>query len=168
MAEPGLPPEVTALMGKEFTFTAPEEIGRAGIRRFAMAVGDMNPLYLDAGFAAAARFGGIIAPPTLVCETWQYLTGDVGEDGGFVRSNIVNPGGRIHRGGNDYQFFQPLRPDDIITATWRLAEAHWREGRSGRLLFVITEISYTNQLQELLATNRETLIFQFPLQEEAS
>jgi acyl dehydratase len=162
MAQQQLPPEVTALMGKEFTFNAPEEIGRSGIRKFAMAVGDMNPLYLDGDFAAATRFGGIIAPPTLVCETCQYLTGDVNEDGGFAQATMVNPGGRLHRGGNDYRFFQPLRPDDIITATWRMAEAHWRQGRNGRLLFVITEISYTNQRREPLATNRETLIFQFP------
>ena len=159
---PQLPPEVTALMGKEFTFTAPEEIGRAGIRKFAMAVGDMNPLYLDEGFAAATRFGGIIAPPTLVCETWQYLTGDVDEDGGFVRSNMVNPGGRRHRGGNEYRFFQPLRPDDIVSATWKMVEAYWKAGRSGRLLFTITEVSYSNQRRELLATNRETFVFQFP------
>ncbi|MDP6782331.1 MAG: MaoC family dehydratase N-terminal domain-containing protein [Dehalococcoidia bacterium] len=162
MAGQELPPQITALLGKEITFSAHEEVGRAGIRKFALAMGDNNPLYLEEGFASTTRFGGIIAPPTFVCETWQYLAGDVDEDGGPVQKVLVDPGGRRHRGGNEYKFLQPLRPDDTITATWRMAEAYWREGRSGRLLFVITDINYTNQRQELLATNRETFIFQFP------
>ncbi|MEK7848715.1 MAG: MaoC family dehydratase N-terminal domain-containing protein [Chloroflexota bacterium] len=166
MSQLELPPQVTALLGKEFTFTAPEEVGRASIRKFAMAIGDMNPLYLDEDFAATTRHGGIVAPPTFVCETWQYFTGDIGEDGGFARPVLVDPGGRRHRGGNEYRFYQPLRPSDILTATWKVLEAYWREGRSGRLLFVIAEIAYTNQRQELLATNRETFVFQFPPQEK--
>lgn len=168
MAEQEIPPEVADLLGKEFTYTAHEEVGRAGIRRFALALGDLNPLYLDEEFAATTRHGGTIAPPTLVCETWQYLAGEVDEHGSPIQKVLVDPGGRRHRGGNDYKFFRPLRPDDIITATWKMADAFWRQGRSGRLLFVITDITYTNQRQELLATNRETFIFQFPLEEQPS
>lgn len=166
MPDQELPPEITALLGKEFTFTAPEEIGRASIRKFALAVGDLGPRYLDQDFAATTRFGGIIAPPTFVCESWQYFTGDLNEDGGFAQAVQINPGGRLRRGGNDYQFFQPVRPEDRITATAKLAEAYWREGRSGRLLFVVNEFRYTNQRGDLLATNRELLIFQFPSREE--
>lgn len=160
MTTPELPPQITALLGKEFTFTAPEEVGRGAIRKFALSVGDLNPLYLDPAYAAP--WGGLRAPPTFICESWHYLTGEVDEEGHFLQAVQVNPGGRILRGGNDYRFFQPVRPEDVVTATWKVAEAYWREGRTGRLLFIITEISYTNQRQEPLATNRELLIFQFP------
>ena len=63
--------ELRGWIGREVAYTAPDEIGRAGIRYFALALGDDNPLYRDEAFAAQTRHGGIVAPPTLVCETNQ-------------------------------------------------------------------------------------------------
>jgi len=36
------------------------------IKAFARAIGDFNPVYHDAGAAAASEVGGVIAPPTFV------------------------------------------------------------------------------------------------------
>ena len=63
--------ELKAWIGREVTYAAPEELGRAAIRYFALASGDGNPLYYDEAIARRSRHGGIIAPPTLVCETNQ-------------------------------------------------------------------------------------------------
>ena len=60
------------LVGVEHVFTAPEEIGRGIIRMFAIAIGDLNPLYVDLDQAVKGPYGDLIAPPTLVCETFQY------------------------------------------------------------------------------------------------
>ena len=69
------------------------------------------------------------------------------EDRGFVR------------GGNEYEFLQPVRPDDRVTVTWRLVELFERPSARGEpLLFVVSEARYTNQRGELLAVNRETNI----------
>lgn len=65
--------ELKSWIGREATYTAPEELGRASIRYFAMALGDDNPLFYDAAFARDTRHGGVIAPPTLVCETNQIF-----------------------------------------------------------------------------------------------
>ena len=35
------------------------------------------------------------------------------------------------RAGNDYEFFQPIHPDDIITAHWKVKDVYEKEGRSG-------------------------------------
>ncbi|MBI3966989.1 MAG: MaoC family dehydratase N-terminal domain-containing protein [Chloroflexi bacterium] len=154
--------EVRAWIGREASYTAPEEIGRAGIRYFALALEDENPLYRDEELASRTRHRGIVAPPTLVCETNQVYDRRPDPDGYVGHTwDLPLPECRMIRGGNDYEFFQAVRPSDRITATWRLADVYEREtSRGGLMLFVISEISYRNQSGDLLAINRETVIYQ--------
>ena len=71
------------------------------------------------------------------------------------------PSNRFMRGGNEYEFHQPVRADDRITVRWRLLDIYEREtSRAGVLIFVVSEARYTNQKGELLAVNRETNIHQ--------
>ena len=45
--------------------------------KFARAIGETNPLYLDESYARTTRFGALIAPPTYVsCFTADVLTGE--------------------------------------------------------------------------------------------
>ena len=67
-----LTPEVRACVGQTADFVAPEPLGRASIRYFALALGDANPLWVDDRFARAHGWPGVVAPPTLICETCQY------------------------------------------------------------------------------------------------
>ena len=46
--------ELRARIGEQAVYTAPEPVGRASIRYYALAVGDPNPLYSDASAAQAA------------------------------------------------------------------------------------------------------------------
>jgi acyl dehydratase len=43
--------ELRGWIGREVSYTAREEIGRASIRYFALAIGDDNPLYIDEAYA---------------------------------------------------------------------------------------------------------------------
>ena len=146
------------LIGQEYVLTAPEEVGRASIRKFALAIGDMNPLYVDREQAATGPYGGVVAPPTFVCETTQYHRGAVDDSGGFT-DRVRLPAGQPVRAGNEYTFHQLLRPDDIITARWRIDDVYGKHSRSGNLLFVVVQITYTNQHGAMLAENRETLAY---------
>lgn len=154
--------ELRRWVGREVRYTAPEEVGRASIRYFALALGDDNPLYRDEAFASQTRHGGIIAPPTLVCETNQPYDRQPDADGYIGHTwDLPLPECRVIRGANDYEFFQPVRPTDRITATWRLSDMYERDtSRGGVLLFVVSEVTYHNQVGELLAINRETVIYQ--------
>ncbi|GBD11209.1 hypothetical protein HRbin23_00861 [bacterium HR23] len=146
------------LIGQEFTFTAREEVGRAFIRLYALAIGDLNPLYVNAEVARRGQYGDIVAPPTFVCETTPYYQGEVDEEGGFS-DRVRLPLGQVIRAANDYTFHRLLRPTDIITARVKISDLYERQGRSGRLLFLVADITYTNQHGELLAENRETLAY---------
>ena len=152
--------ELKKWIGREQVYVAPEELGGAAIRYFALALGDDNPLYYDQQFAAKTRHKGIIAPPTLICETNQYMHQKPNEDGYLGHLwTLPIPESSMIRGGNEYEFYQPVRPQDRITATWRIAEIYERETRDGAMLFVVSEVRYTNQDGQLLALNKETNIY---------
>ena len=153
-----LTPEIMALVGQEWAYHAPEEIGAASIRKFALSIGDPTPIYADKEYASGTGYRGIIAPPTFVCETMQYMVGELDETGGPA-ARVQLPFGSEIRGSNDYHFHQPVRPDDLLTVRWRVAGIRERDGRTGKLVIVTSEVSYWNQHGALLATNTETNLF---------
>jgi acyl dehydratase len=57
--------EAKAMIGKQ---AAPQtcEVSLTAIRRFARAIGDGNPLYVDEEYARETQWRGIIAPPDLL------------------------------------------------------------------------------------------------------
>ena len=152
--------EIKNMVGKEKTFSSPSELGRATIHRFAVAVGDTNPLYYDEEFARKTRYGGIIAPPTLIFELNHDIGDRILEDGGYADRIILPPPfTSFIRGGNEYKICQPVRPVDKITMKRKIAEIYEKEGKTGVLVFVIVEMKFFNHKEEHLGTNRETLIF---------
>ena len=156
-------PEIQSLLEKEATFTSPDEVGKASIRRFAVAVGDVNPLYLDEEYAKKSKYGGIIAPPTFVCETGQYYSDELLEDGKPKDMQELAPCIKTLaiRGGNEYEFFRPLRPEDVITARSKVIDIYEKTAKTGKLLFIIRQWTYANHKNEVIATNKETMIYRF-------
>jgi len=149
-------------IGETAAYTAPEPLGRAAIRYFALAVGDDNPLYTDDAAAAEAGLDDVVAPPTMICETNQYVAGRPADAEGYLGHSwhLEVPGTRLVRGGNAYTFHRHVRPTDVVTATWRIADMVERTTGSGQaMLSVLSEASYANQHGDLLAENLETLVF---------
>ena len=153
--------ELRALVGRTATYTAPDPLGRPAIRYFATAVGDHNPIYTDDEAAREAGHDGVVAPPTLVCETNQMVNNPRDEDGFPGHEwGIELPGTRLVRGGNDYTFHQPVSPDDVITVVWEITDLTERTTGSGQAMLVVTSVArFTNQREELLVENTETLIY---------
>ncbi len=156
-----LTPEIAALRGASVTYVAPEPFGAASIRYFALAIGDQNPLYLDESFAKAHGYPGVIAPPTLICETNQYANlpkNGEGYAGHYWEIQVPNT--RQVRAGNSYAFYQPVTADDIITATWAISDITERTTSKGLgMMTMISTAEYRNQRNELLCTNREMLMW---------
>ena len=130
---------------KEFSDNQPIEDGM--IKRFAEAIGGDNPLYYDREFAQNSPFGGIIAPPTFVFE-WNHHE---------ALTDITLPGGLI-RAGNEFEFVQPLRAGDIITSKSRISDVYEKQGRSGTMIFLVCQSTYTNQKDEVLGIQRSSSI----------
>ena len=150
-----------ATVGRELVFQAPDEIGRSAFRQYALAIGDFNPVYSDREQAAVIGLRDVMGPPTLVCDTWQYVDSDMDERGDLVGRGFFGELTGL-RAGNEYEFFQPVHPDDVLTARWVVKDVYERTGRSGTLIFQIIEATYYNQRDELLARNTETLFYREP------
>lgn len=153
--------EVRAWIGRTAAYSAPEPLGRASIRYFALALGDRNPLHHDDAAARAAGHPAAIAPPTFVCETNQYARGEPDADGYLGHQwELPVPDCRALRGGHEYELLQPVTADDVLTVSWRVVDIVERPSRTtGSILVVTSEATYTNQHGELLARNTETLVF---------
>jgi hypothetical protein len=73
--------------------TGPDPVNQPMIRHWAAAMEDHNPVYVDPAFAAASRFGGIVAPP-LMLQTWSMPTpkiSGIAERGGSPTEGALNP-----------------------------------------------------------------------------
>lgn len=143
--------EVRSLIGTEVSYQAPEPLGAASIRHFALAIGaDPDDWRHE-------------APPTLVCETTQ-LTGRRRPDAnGYLGHTWDLPFPRpttMIRGGNDYTFHQPVGVDDLLVTVWRLDDIVERLGADGQpMAIVTTTATYRRDDETVLATNTETLIY---------
>ena len=124
------------------------DIEKGAIERFAAAIGDPNPLWNDETKARKGRYGGIVAPPTFL-RSVQVERPDL---------TFETPYNLLLDGGSEWEFFEPVRAGDRITAVARIVDVIERSGRKGPMLIMVAETSYTNQLGELVATRRSTLI----------
>jgi acyl dehydratase len=154
--------ELKAWIGREAHYPAHEELSRASIRYFALAMGDENPLYVDDAYAKEAGYPSVIAPPTLVCETCQYAHRPPDANGYIGHEwHLPVSGCRMIRAGNDYEFMRPVVPADRISVTWTLENIVERSSsRGGTQLFVSSVARYRDAAGEVVAVNRETVVYQ--------
>ena len=145
-------------VGQKVVIQAPDEIGRSSLRQYALAIGDFNPLYSDRGFAQTHGLREVMAPPTLICDTWQYVDSDMDDRGDLVGRGPIRELEGL-RAGNEYEFFQPIHPDDVISAHWTVKDVYEKTGRTGSLFFQVIETTFYNQADELLARNTETMFY---------
>lgn len=153
--------DLRSLVGSTRVYTAPEPFGRVAGRYFALAIGDLNPLYLDDDAARRVDLPGVTVPPTLICETNQYANLQRDEEGYAGHSwQLDVPGTRLVRGGNRYTFHRRIRPEDVVTATWEITGVEEKPRRAGGSLVILySSATYTDADGELLAENAETFIF---------
>ena len=147
-----------ATVGQEIVLRAPDEIGRSSLRQYALAVGDFNPIYSNREFAQANGMRDVMAPPTLICDTWQYVDSDMDDRGDLLGRGPIRELEGL-RAGNEYEFFQPIHPDDVVTAHWIVKDVYEKSGSTGSLVFQVIETTFYNQSEELLARNTETMFY---------
>lgn len=125
---------------------ATDEVDKSAIRKFAAAIDDDNPIYDDEEYCKSKGFDSLVAPPTFLTTFRASEVPDIKLQFGKVG---------LH-GGQSYEFFKPIKAGDKITYSNRVAEVFERDGRSGKMVFMVTETTYTNQNGETVAVARST------------
>src|SRR5260370_31029719 len=117
------------------SITATVEAGH--LKRFTEAIGDHDPRWLK---EAPPTFLVALAPPSMhLAEAEEYGKGWL-------------------NGGNRFEYLEPVKVGDRITATGRVADVYEKTGSSGSLLFIIFETEYVNQHGRTVARLRGTAI----------
>ena len=107
------------------------------LKRFVQAIDDPNPRWAEE------------APPTfLVALAAASMHLEEAEEYGKGWLN----------GGNRFEYFEPVKVGDRITAAGRVADVYEKTGGSGSLLFIIFETDYVNQDGRTVARLRGTAI----------
>ena len=123
------------------------DVEKGAIRKFVDAIGDADPIYHDEQAARAAGFKTIVAPPTFLCTFRAQELPDL---------HIAFDGRVRLNGGNEYEYYKPVYAGDTITVTAQYADVAERTGRTGKMVFVFTDLTFTNQHGEVVATGRNT------------
>ncbi len=141
--------ELRRFIGAESAPTV-TEVEKGAIRKFALAIGDPNPLYSDEAYAKTTRFGGIIAPPTFVAYFKYHGIEPV--DG------VKVPLSRVLHTDDVVESYVPIRPGDVITTVARFTDVFEKQGKQGPMLFRTTERTLTNQRGEVAGKVRMTTV----------
>jgi len=145
---------------------APDPVNLPMIRHWVDALDDRNPVYLDAAFARATRFGGIVAPPAML-QTWTMgrprIEG-IAERGGAAdeldpESPIVTLANAGYRGtlatNSELEFERYLRPGDQLEASTALESISERKATAlGAGYFVTWLTTYRDAAGELVGRQR--------------
>jgi acyl dehydratase len=129
------------------------EVERGDLLRFAQASGATDPILLDEVAARSGPWGGLIAVPTYVLVMRQL------ETQALKPLYAALPFTRGVDGGSAWEYFEPIRPGDTLVGRARLADVYERTGRMGRMVFLVIDIRYENQLGQLVVSQHDTRIF---------
>ncbi len=126
------------------------EVEKGHIRRFAQALGDDNPLYHDEKYAKKSRHGGIIAPPTFPTV--------FGFEGERVLDGLGINYARLLHGGQEYEYFRPIRAGDTISFSTKIVDVTEKQGKSGTMDIITTEMTGLDQEGEKVFVGRSTVV----------
>ena len=139
------------LTGKEVVERTPwnTEATPDAIRHFAYGTSDGNPLWLDPAYAAKTRSGTLVAPPGFLTSVLYPILH--GAPMAAPLSSLI--------GGVEYRWSRPVLAADRLRAVSKQADLYEKKSSSGRrLIFIISEVTYWNQRDEVVGTATGTMI----------
>lgn len=132
----------------EYTY----EVEKGHIQRFAEAVGDTSPLYTDEEYANNTEYKGIIAPPTFGTTLTMGKPGAMQGVEGFELRRVLH-------GEQEFIFHKPIRAGDKYWIQSEVTDVYDREGRSGRMTFIVTDTVARDINNEPVVTSRSTIVY---------
>ena len=132
------------------TFSRKVAFDAQGIAAFATLCGDTNPLHHDAAYAAASRFGGIIACGPHVTSLLMALT-----------ASHFAPRGPGVGLGFTFRLRSAVRAGETVTMRWRVTAVTRKETLRGSIIQLVGEVVRPGGVIAITATG-ETLAMDEP------
>jgi acyl dehydratase len=137
-------------IGRAYPAPATYEVGREHIRRFAEAVQDLNPAYLDPAAARALGHPDVVAPPTFL----TVLGFRFAADGPIADPALGLDYSLVVHGEQSFELHRPVVAGDVLSAVSRVEDI--RDAGRNELVTQVTEV--TGADGEPVATLRGTLV----------
>jgi acyl dehydratase len=137
------------------------------IKRWATVNEDYNALWFDEEYAKGSRWGGITAPPLYLISVndgmqWpESFTDEIADPGMMWRKDKFPYFSHTFQAESEWEFFEPVRPGDTISAEAKLADVYWKQGREYRMLFIVGETTLRNQKGQLVGWNKSGPVYLF-------
>jgi acyl dehydratase len=125
------------------------EVEKNEIRRFAEALGDPNPVYVDEAAARAAGHAGLVAPPTYAAV--------VAANERFRLSLDLGTKALLHV-DQQLEYGRQIVAGDALTLTSRVADVQERAGASGPMDILVIEDEARDGHGQLVFRARSTLV----------
>ena len=129
--------ELKSLIGTELG-RATFDIEKGMIWRMTEATLDENPLYKDCEESRTGANGGMIAPPGIV---WPIIPPEMD----WYVTQFEFPLKRLLNAGFEQEFYEPMRPGDVLTGVVVLSQMEEKQGRIGHMVFFYFDVVWTNQ-----------------------
>jgi acyl dehydratase len=137
-----------SLIGRE-SEVAVHEVERGAIRRFAEAIGDPNPIYVDEEAARAAGYPSLVAPPTFPSVLSQNEK--------FRHALDLGTRSFLHS-EETIEYGRPIVAGDKLTVKTRVADVQERAGASGPMDILVLEDEGRDAQGALVFRARATLV----------
>ena len=125
------------------------EVTRGDIRRFATAIGDLNPAYLDSDAARALGHPDVVAPPTFLITMGSSTGGRSFMSDPELRLNFA----MVVHGEQRFVLHRPVCAGDRLDSETRLSDI--RAAGSNEMLTLVTEVTCAG---EAVATVTNTIV----------
>ncbi len=125
------------------------EIEKGQLRRFAIAIGEENPIHLDEKTAKSAGFPSLVATPTFAAA--------LGEVEPLLIELGLDPQGTMHA-EEEYEYFRPICAGDAVNIVHRVADIYDKQAPNGRLVFVVVETRGTDRRGKPVFKGRRVLV----------
>ena len=140
------------------------QVTATDIARFAHATGETNPIHFDKDAAVAAGHADVVAPTLFSYVVRMHASALVSPDqlepDGSPTADVPPlPTRRAMAGETSVVLGERVVAGDVISVRKRLASMYEKEGRSGPLVFVEMEFTFTNQRGDLVARENFTRIY---------
>ena len=124
-------------------------VEKGALMRFAEAIGDPNPIYVDEEAARAAGYPALVAPPTFAVS----LT----VNDRFRHSLDLGTRSLLH-GEQQIEYGRPIVAGDRVTVKTRVADVQERAGASGPMDILVLEDEGRDAHGALVFRTRATLV----------